>query len=495
MKPLGFIAAIGIVIGLIFFWVENIRGKVSWENFKKKWEAKGEVFGYKQIVPKSIPSDKNFAHIPLLKPLHEYKWNKNLSDANPIDQKKFDQTQGLLRIEGDSIPRISNRLKSQPGDLKAWQTFFRENNGWPHPEKPGKPAVDVLQALEKFEPTMAELTKAAKERPLCRYDIQYEAHFSALLPHLAPLRNFVKSFALRALAHLGNDNPQSALTDVRMSLFLAETIRNEPMLISQLVRIACLQIALGPVWEGLKDEKWNAEQLAVIEKHLATIDLLEGYRISILAERDLANLAIDQMRDDPKLLGRMIEDDDPALIFMPDGWFYHNQRRFNEMHVKFLQTIVSPKARRIYPDIAVAFNKELDARKKHKLPIYDILSSILLPALDKVARKIGSGQAAVDHARIACHLELHKLKHKKYPAKLTELKMPLPHDPYTGKPYVYKPNPKGRYQLYGVGWNQKNDGGRVVFRDNGGLDLDEGDLVWRYSQQPTSKKKIDGHSS
>mgnify|MGYP001242656905 CR=1 FL=1 len=159
------------------------------------------------------------------------------------------------------------------------------------------------------------------------------------------------------------------------------------------------------------------------------------------------------------------------------------------MHIKFLQIIVSSKTRRIHPDIAVAFNKELDTRKKRKLPIYDILSSMLLPALDKVARKIGSAQTAVDHARIACHLELHKLKHKKYPAKLADLESPLPMDLYNGKPYVYKPNPKGRYQLYGVGWNQKDDGGRVVLLDNGRLNHKAGDLVWRYSPRPAPKEK------
>ena len=109
-----------------------------------------------------------------------------------------------------------------------------------------------------------------------------------------------------------------------------------------------------------------------------------------------------------------------------------------------------------------------------------MLSAMLLPSIDKVAIKIGLAQTAVDHARIACHLELHKLKHKKHPAKLTDLETPLPHDPYTGKPYVYKPDSKGRYQLYGVGWNQKDDGGKVVLNNNGGLDLDEGDLVWRF---------------
>ena len=300
-----------------------------------------------------------------------------------------------------------------------------------------------------------------------------------MLPHLGPLRNFVKSFTLRALAHLANDDPKAALADIRMCLFLAESIRAEPLLISQLVRIACLQIAIQPVWEGLKEGKWSAEQLAGIEKQLADIDLLDGYRISILGERDLANLAIDRMRDNPKLFGMLFEDDDPNLKFIPDGWFSHNQRRLNEMHVNFSQRIVDIKARRIHPEIAVAFNKELDARTKRKLPIYDMLSAMLLPTIDKVAIKIGVTQAAVDHARIACHLELHKLEHKKYPAKLADLEAPLPHDPYTGKPYVYKPDPKGRYQLYGVGWNQKDDGGKVVLR-SGGVNRDEVDLVWSY---------------
>ena len=89
MKPLGLIAAAGIGAGLIFLGAENIRGKSAWKNFKKEWEAKGEVFDYKQIIPKPIPSEKNFAHIPLLKPLHEHNWNKDLTKFKPVDQKNM----------------------------------------------------------------------------------------------------------------------------------------------------------------------------------------------------------------------------------------------------------------------------------------------------------------------------------------------------------------------------------------------------------------------
>ena len=79
-------------------------------------------------------------------------------------------------------------------------------------------------------------------------------------------------------------------------------------------------------------------------------------------------------------------------------------------------------------------------------------------------------------------MELHKLEHKQYPAKLADLKKTLLLDPYNGKPYIYKVDQEGRYQLYGIGWNQKDDGGGVVKKGDR-TDLEKGDLVWSYSSQ------------
>jgi len=97
---------------------------------------------------------------------------------------------------------------------------------------------------------MAELTRAAKERPLCRFDIKYEAHFAAAMPHLLVLRNLTRCYTLRAVARLHAGDLEAAFADVEMGLFLAECLADEPLALSQLVRISNLEMILQAIWEG-----------------------------------------------------------------------------------------------------------------------------------------------------------------------------------------------------------------------------------------------------
>ena len=58
LKKFG-IFCVGIIgLMILIYSIEDLRGKAAWKNFKKEWETKGEVFDYKQIVPKEIPSEK-----------------------------------------------------------------------------------------------------------------------------------------------------------------------------------------------------------------------------------------------------------------------------------------------------------------------------------------------------------------------------------------------------------------------------------------------------
>jgi hypothetical protein len=52
-----------------------------------------------------------------------------------------------------------------------------------------------------------------------------------------------------------------AIADVQMCLRLADSIKDEPILISMLIRIAILGMATQPVWEGLIGHKWSQRRL------------------------------------------------------------------------------------------------------------------------------------------------------------------------------------------------------------------------------------------
>ena len=482
-KIIGILCASAIGLGVLFYAGENLRGKAAWEKFKKEWEAKGEVFDYRRIIPQPVPSQDNFAHTPLLKPLLAHQWNAaNTEVLKEPDPAKIQRANDLMKFTGETPGLVQWRL-GRSVDLAAWQTYFRDHTERPNPKAAGQPAADILFALKKYDAEFQELTAAAKTRPRARFDINYEATFAALLPHLTVLRKASKGFALRAVAHLSHDDSNAALADAQMGLFLTETIQDEPLLISQLVRIAMLEIALQPIWEGLKNNQWNAAQLELLENQLGRIDMLQGYAIAIRGERDLANLMIERMREMPKKqLGQLMGNEGVPMHLIPTGWIYQNQKNINHLHISFTLPVVDPKTRRIHPEFADQMDQHFS--KPRRGP-YNILANLLMPAVSRVGLRVGSAQTAVDHAQIACRLARNKLNGTPIPPDLAGLNPALPQDPFTGKPYHYRRMGEHHYRLYSVGWNLKNEGGQPAFQNGSDqLNFNQGDWVWQYTPVP-----------
>ena len=486
MRIIGIILAGGLGFGLMFYAGENLRGKAAWDNFRKEWEAKGEVFEYQKIIPPEVPTDKNFAHTPLLKPLLEHQWAPDFSEAiKEPDPAKIKPANDLMALK--TIPRDQNSWRSgRPVDLTAWQKAFRNDPDWPNPDEAGNAAEDILIALKKHDAEFAELARASVDRPQCRFDIEYRAGFATMLPHLSVLRNVGRGLAVRSLAHLEQNQPDLAWADAKLCLYLAECIRTEPLLISQLVRIAILEVGLQPVWEGLRTQSWTKAQLKDIERTLADIDVLEGYRISILGERNLGLMAIDHLsnssaKEIAALTGGQAGAGLPMAV-IPSGWIAQNKKNIASIHVKFTQRVVDAKARLIKPAVADAMDDHIENLPRNP---YHIMVALLMPAISRVAVKNGYLQGGVDMARIACRLELYQQEHGQYPKTLADLESALPHDPMTGKDYGYTVLPEARYRLHSVGWDQKDDGAKPAFQPGQKQPTSEsGDWVWQYTPVP-----------
>jgi hypothetical protein len=56
----------------------------------------------------------------------------------------------------------------------------------------------------------------------------------------------------------------------------------------------------------------------------------------------------------------------------------------------------------------------------------------------------------------------------------------LPHDIINGQPLKYRRTASGKFVLYSVGWNEKDDGGVTVTKKDGSPDRNHGDWVLEY---------------
>jgi len=116
-----------------------------------------------------------------------------------------------------------------------------------------------------------------------------------------------------------------------------------------------------------------------------------------------------------------------------------------------------------------------------------------IPNSKKAIQNTAYNQTLVNEALIVCALERYQLAHGEYPTTLEAL-VPqfiakLPHDIIGGQPLHYRradaPTAQssdaasGKFLLYSVGWNEKDDGGAVARTKNGTEDREQGDWVWR----------------
>ena len=123
-------------------------------------------------------------------------------------------------------------------------------------------AAAVLDMLQPYEPALNEL-RAASRKPSVRYPVDYKLDqpFTILLPHLAQMKSVVSLLDLRDSAALAAGRTNQAFEDVQLMFWLADSVKDEPFLINQLVRIACFQITIRTIRQVPARRRWSDSQL------------------------------------------------------------------------------------------------------------------------------------------------------------------------------------------------------------------------------------------
>ncbi len=509
---------VSVLVGMVgaFYGIEDWRGAHAWAGCRQELEARGERLDIAAFIPPAVPDAENLAMAPMFVRMYNYRVDPvtglltfaKPQASDPVNDEIAVMPRGPAMAGIDSPKPAGEWTGGHLLDLTSWQQYYRRRPDFLHASQAQLPAEDVLLALTKYGPILDEFTRAAAARPRTRFPVNWTDPQPAriALPHYNTLQCLTTVLRLRATANLALGRDEAAMRDLALGQRLIEITADDPILIAQLVSVTQTGIMMQPIWEGLAARRWSSSELEQIKTGLRRLNYLAGFQQSIRCERatfmcETADYfkAHGGAFHAVQYFGSMQGSGDGdfmanalgALIDLgPRGWYDQNKTfgcRFLQDNV--IETISVP-AHHVSLEKARA---GVSVAEHFTMMPYTWLVKTGVPVYSSVLTKMVASQADVDHALTACALEQFYLDRHGYPARLDEL-VPVyldhvPPDVIDGQPTRYRVTPEGRYALWSIGWNGRDDGGQIVVQKNSvRRDNNEGDWVWQYEPlQPPDK--------
>ena len=209
-----FLALIGILV--LFHLIENWRGARAKDQWLKASISAGMPQTLEEMAPPKIPDAENFATHPAV----------------------ADDLAGKPGKPGPVLPAVFS-----DGDL------FR---AWERGERIDLDALKTTLKIDDFKAILAPFEtklmgfEEASLRPNCRLMTTYGNE----IPGLIGMRQRGRVLSLRAVIALRDGKSEEALCDILTILRVVKHLKQEPHLISQLLRIVYVRFSLQPIWEG-----------------------------------------------------------------------------------------------------------------------------------------------------------------------------------------------------------------------------------------------------
>ena len=359
-------------------------------------------------------------------------------------------------------------------------------------------AADYLKWSDQYAPDFAEI-RAALQRPYARMDCDYSQPYEIQVPNFVMMRSLVQTLAQRAQCYLLLGQPEKALNELTLlndsCRILQAAPTGKPMtLVASMINVAIAGVYVDTVGYGLQMHFWREPQLAALQEQLKNINLppfvAESFREEpVSSARTLETATPAKLHklftgSEQKNLVKML--DDPTFLLLalaPRGWVYQNMT----VAVRLGQTWTAGfdlDNNLILPVKAETGMKEVEKAVQHPT-LWNIWSRISIPNFTKAVQRTAQNQTLVNEGQLACALERYHLAHGDYPESLDAL-VPqfiesLPHDIIGGQPLHFRRTADGKFLLYSIGWNEKDDGGQQEMPQtkNGAVDLTKGDWVWK----------------
>ena len=491
---------------LLCAWV-NWSGARQWRATQTMLKAEGETLDFRATMNEPIPEADNFCAIQLLKDLALVVDNDHDKGAPAQNRKRLQALKLPSHGKGGELPRVTNAALGKRADLKAWAGWLRKEGSLPMPADSGDAARDVLAALAKHDAVVQELA-AGLDRRQAQWTPEWKTRplppllANLALPHYASVQAMNPTLALRAIAAARAGDAAKAHETALILARLDQACLNDPFLIGQLVGAAGAPMLHGAVWELCDAHAGTAEDFTKLESALASLDL---HRAALHAWRSEAAGMVDtvqclkERRDDIPGLFRMFKSGcqsgpsgaDRLMRLVPAGFFDASAAVLADREFHYVIQPLKEHGWRQALASAQDLENEVIAMKQKVWthPSY-IMAAMVVPATKGVISRCIHAHALVDQALIACALERWRIGNGNYPDSLRAVTLadgrPLPPDVMSGKPMSYRKTANGRYALWSVGFDGKDDGGKRTLDEKKPEDTKfcdaayVGDWVWDF---------------
>ncbi|MBL9138577.1 MAG: hypothetical protein JNK85_22100 [Verrucomicrobiales bacterium] len=423
----------------VFVAFENFRGRTQLEGVLADLRAKGEPLEIEKIAPPPVPAHSN-AIARFVDAADALKLDTELQ---PIALRLIGPGRAVAGARLAEWTATSGRMV-QWSDLALWQSNHQ---------------ADLTQLRE------------ALDAPFRQPVLDYSQGFKLLLPHLAKMKSAVNVLGACMSDAAHRKDFGAALDDLEDMRQIARDLEKQPLLIDQLVRVACEAIATGRAWELLHSHDWTEAQLADLQSTVAPIDLISGMIHALTGERALVVATFQKMSTRELMdLGNLSGNGSPGSSVDGVGIAGAGLARViwgDQALAQYLRTF------------QVMLDANREAAKSKSMKPFDSLHSLvpttafnpryflvrmILPALDRAGTKALRAETERDLLVTGIAIRRYQLGHNgKPPADLQAL-IPtyldaMPIDRMDGQPLRYRAEADNSYTLWSVGDDRADNGG------------------------------------
>lgn len=342
---------------------------------------------------------------------------------------------------------------------------------------PITPAAELaLKSILSSNQTSLHYLHAASLKSKSRYPLDFLAGTDLWLPNLMGIKPSARLLFLEALQRQTEGRQPEAVESLEAALGVADSLSQEPTLISFFVRNAGLAVSIHNIELFLQRSELRASELLKLQERLALSESKTDLVRVLHGERGFVVGTWNEPMS--KQLKNMLSS--PATPFdqLPDRlqlicWHMYEHGGYKEQDLLNYLDLVEEleAAAKLPPDQGAVAVSQLEARlNTNAKPSMDMIGTTFMFAnLSSTIKRNARVLAQLRTAQTGLAVERYRVEHQQLPKTLADLipqYLPsVPLDPYMNAPLRYLVTSTG-FRVYSLGDNQADDQG--LGRNSGG---------------------------